>query len=200
MTDQELREFMVNLAISQAETDAKFQATDAKFQATDAKFQATDLAFDKTRKSLDKTEGMLKSMGIHLNGISKTQGLDTEEFFLSSLKKRPQLGNVNFDIVSHQSKKEKGSDTYQMDIFLENGNSVGIVEVKTKAKLGDLDQLDKLLTRFETFYTTHAGMKKYGAIAAKIMPLNVEQAALKRGYFVLKQQGDHVEVTSPEII
>ncbi len=168
-----------------AETDRQFKETDKKFAETTEKFLKTDKKFNQLEQ--------------HLQGISKTQGLDTEEFFLSSLKKTPKLGNINFDIVSRQAKKEKGSDTYQMDIFLENGNSVGIVEVKTKAKLDDLNQLDKLLTRFETFYTTHAGMKKYGAIAAKIMPENVEKEALRRGFFVLKQQGNHVEVMSPNL-
>ncbi|HID91847.1 TPA: hypothetical protein EYP45_01855 [Candidatus Peregrinibacteria bacterium] len=115
-----------------------------------------------------ETDKKCNQLEQHLQGMSKTQGLDIEEFFLSSLQKTPKLGEINFDIV------------------LENGNSVGIVEVKTKAKLNDLNQLDKLLTRFETFYTTHAGMKKYGVISAKIMPENVEKEALSRGFFVLK--------------
>ena len=152
---------------------------------------------DRTDEQMKKTDEKLENMGIHLNGISKTQGLDTEEFFLSSLQKSPYLGDIKFDIVSTQGEKKLGSDKYQMDIFLENGNSVGIVEVKTKAKIDHLDQLDTLVKNFNKFYTTHTGMKKYGALAAKIMPKNVEEEALKRGYYVLKQQGNHVEISSP---
>ncbi len=186
MTDQELKDLVASISVAQAKTDEQMKKTDEQMKKTDEQMKETDRKF--------------KEMGIHLDGISKSRGEETEEFFLSSLQKNPYLGDIEFDIVSLQRKKKKDDKTYQMDIFLENGKSVGIVEVKTKAKIDHLKQLDKLVENFETFYTTHSGMKKYGVIAAKVMPEEVENLALKKGYFVLKQQGDHVEVSSPQMV
>lgn len=178
-------------------TDADQKEIVAAQQEIAAAQKKTDEQMKLTDEQMKRTDEKLKNMGIHLDGITKTQGLDAEEFFLSSLQKNPRLGNIKFDIVSTQGEKKLGADKYQMDIFLENGNSVGIVEVKTKAKMDHLDQLDALVKNFNTFYTTHSEMKKYGALAAKIMPKNVEEEALKRGYYVLKQQGNHIEVSNP---
>ncbi len=205
MTDQELKDLVASLAIdtkeikaAQKKTSESQDQTDKQLQEVAAAQKKTDEQFKKTAEQFKRTDERLKSMGIHVDGISKSQGLDAEEFFLSSLEKKPYLGNVKFDVVSTQStKKNSNGEKYQMDIFLENGNSVGIIEVKNKAKIEHIDQLDKLVNRFNKFYTTHSHMKKYAALAAKIMPKNVEEEALRKGYYVLKQQGNHVEISSP---
>ena len=41
-------------------------------------------------------------------------------------------------------------------------------------------------------------MKVYGAIAGKIITPKIEREALDKGYFVLKQKGNYMEISSPQ--
>jgi len=64
MTDQELKDLVASLAVSQAKTDAQMAKTDAKI------------------------EKIAKMVG----GISNNQGDITEEYFINSLKDKLTLG------------------------------------------------------------------------------------------------------------
>jgi len=55
------------------------------------------------------------------------------------------------------------------------------------------------VNKFKHFHPAFKDYKIYGAIAGKIFPENLQQEALKKGYFVIIQQGDQVEIMSPKI-
>jgi len=49
---------------------------------------------------------------------------------------------------------DKADRTHEMDIFLENANSVGIVEVKNRVKEKDIKQFKKIVDNLY-FFTLH---------------------------------------------
>ncbi len=62
---------------------------------------------EKTKKSLrelsqesQETKRVLKELGFNVNGIKKTTGLDTEEFFYTSINKNLELNGIHFDSSS----------------------------------------------------------------------------------------------------
>jgi RecB family endonuclease NucS len=78
----------------------------------------------------------------------------------------------------------------EFDMVLVNGNSVALLEVKHKAHLSALDQLEKQIKRYRELFPEHASYKLYGGIAGLSVPEDTVHEAHKRGLFVLKQQGD----------
>ena len=84
------------------------------------------------------------------------------------------------------------------DIVLINGKEVAIVEVKYKVYLDDIDKLDKKLKSFPLLFTDYKDYKIRGAVASLSMSKNAEEKILQKGYFALKQQGNHVEISVPQ--
>ena len=82
-----------------------------------------------------------------------------------------------------------------IDVLLEDGDSVMAVEVKTKPTI---DDIDRHLWRMEQIqnYPPGAtrGMKVYGAIACAILDEEVKEAAFSSGFYVICQSGDNVEI------
>ena len=120
--------------------------------------------------------------------VADNQGSVAEEFFYNSLNANPVIGSVKYDRVTPNLIVGAKGKQAEFDLVLVNGNSVAIVEIKHKAHLSALDQLEKQLVRYREIFPEHASYKLYGGIAGLSVPTNVEQEAHHRGLFVLKQQ------------
>ncbi len=174
MTDQELKDLVAGLAVAQAKNEAKSAKAEAKWEKTAAQF-------DTMKRMLD--------------GVSNNQGSVAEEYFYKSLSKCPSLGGIQFDrvtpnLIRATSKGEKS----EFDVVLVNGNSVAVVEVKYKAHLNDLEQVQAQLKRFRVACPEFKNYALYGGIAALSMPEAVAEEALAQGLFVLSREGRSLHV------
>ncbi len=177
ITNEELTRSLLELRESQAQTDEQMRKTDEQMRKTDKRIEA---------------------LTQNIDGISKSIGLEVEDFFYSSLKKNPTIANINFDFVYQNDKRNIKGRTQEIDIFLENGNYIGVVEVKNRVSQKSIDQLDKIMDNFYYFHRDYEDYKVIGAIAGKIFPKHLQTQALKKGYSVITQQGDHIEQVNPK--
>ena len=171
MTDDELKELVASLAVLQEETSKRIQETDAQMKRTDEK---------------------LERMGIHLGNISKNQGDVAEDFFYQSLFKDNHLGNLYFDDITKNMEKHRGNIQEEYDLFMTNGHSIAIVEVKYKAHKNDLDKLDRKMMNFKKLFPIYKDYKLYGALAAFHINDDAKEEIFNRGYFALQRSGDLV--------
>jgi hypothetical protein len=148
-------------------------------------------------KAQEKTDKQIQALSRNIDGVNKSIGLEAEEFFYSSLKKNPSIGNINFDYVYQNDIRNLKGETQEIDILLENGSSIGIVEVKNRVSQKSIDQLDKIMDRFDYFHPLHKDYKIIGAIAGKIFPKHLQEQTLSKGYSVIMQQGEHIEQINP---
>lgn len=176
ITNEELTRAILELREAQAQTDEQMKKTD---------------------EQMKKTDKLVKALSQNISGVNKSIGLETEEFFYSSLKKNPTIANINFDYMYPNSKRAFKGEMQEIDILLENGNSVAVVEVKNRVTQNSIEQLDKIIERFDYFHPLYRGYKVVGALAGKIFPEHLQAQALKKGYSVLTQQGEHIEQINP---
>jgi len=204
MTDRELKDLVASLAIDnielkklQAETSKQIKETDKQIKETAKQIKETDEQMKETDKQVKEMSKTLKELGINVDGIGKTTGLETQEFFYSSFTKNKKLNNIVFDSISPNLEVKKNGKKHEIDIFLENGNSVGIVEVKNQVKERDLVQLQKIVDNFYYFHPLFKNHKIIPAIAGKIFPKHIQNRALKNGFIVVTQVGNHIEQIKP---
>jgi hypothetical protein len=155
-----------------------------------ALFEQTNAMLKENAAAQAQTERKLNKLAELYSGVSENQGAMAEEFFFNSLNANPVIGGVQYDrITPHLIVGAKGKQT-EFDLVLVNGNSVALIEVKSRARLTALDQLEKQLTRYRAAFPEHASYKLYGGIAGLSVPEATIEEAHKRGMFVLKQKGD----------
>jgi hypothetical protein len=171
-----IHEILDKLAVSQAKTEAAQTKTDAMLKENAAAQAQTTLKLNKLAELY--------------GGVSENQGAVAEEFFFNSLNANPVIGGVQYDRVTpHLIVGAKGKQI-EFDLVLVNGNSVALIEVKSRARLTSLDQLEKQLMRYRVAFPEHASYKLYGGIAGLSVPEETIEEAHKRGVFVLKQVGN----------
>ena len=180
MTDKELKDLVASLAVNSAKTDVQLA---------------------KTEELLHATIKRLDSVGRQLGDIGHSNGDMAEELFFNSLENDKQLGNIKFDEIfkNIHSKRKRTEDEF--DILLENGNAVGIVEVKYKVKKDHIDNMfSRKALNLRILFPEYEDFKLYMGIAGLSFEDGSEAYAIEQGLVVLKQKGDSVQINSDNMM
>ena len=167
MTDNELKELVAGLAVSQAKTDAQ----------------------------MDRTDETLKRMGIHLGGISDNNGAYTEDYFYNSLVDNPILGGIKYDSIAKNFQIKSRRSQGEFDIVMFNGENVALIVCKYKAHEKDVEKLiHKKVDSFKDLFPIYAKHKFYLGIASFSFYPELEEYAQQNGVAILKQKGEVMEI------
>lgn len=182
MTDAELKDLVASLAVAQAEA-AKAQTE------TSIEHQAMLKVVAETSRRVEETSRKLDEVGLRLGNMGQNLGAAAESFFYNSLDARPEIGGIQFDRVTPNMIAGSRAKRSEFDIVLTNGASVAIVEVKFRAHVNDLDQVEQQIIRYRELFPEHKNYAIYGGVAGQSVPADVLAAAKERGLFVLQQVG-----------
>ena len=90
-------------------------------------------------------------------------------------------------------------DLAEIDILLENGDTVIAVEVKAKAKQEDVkEHAERMQILREDANLRGDKRRHHGAIAVAIMDKSLRSYILKQGFYLIEQTGDTVRINIPE--
>jgi hypothetical protein len=185
MTDQELKDLVVSLAIESKKTDEQMKKTDKQMKKTDIK--------------LDKLLASHKQLGKMVGGISNSQGDVAEEFFINSIGSNQNIGGIQYDMMySNLSKKVANEVEDEFDIVLVNGKDVAIIEIKYKLHQKDIDTLlNKKIVNFRKLYPEYKDYNHHLGLASFKIYDDVKQEALDNNIMVLQRKGDVIESFLP---
>jgi hypothetical protein len=192
MTDEELKALAASLAVSHQRVDEQQSRTDAQLALTDAQLAKTDA-------QLARTDAKVQRLAELMGQFANNQGDIAEEFFYRSLERNPRLGGLRFDRVYRNLTVTSRGLQGEFDIVLANGDSVAVVEVKSKAHPSEIDKLvDAKIPRFKQLFPHYAGLNVYGALASLASNSALEARAKARGVFFITQQGRHIALVQSE--
>ena len=153
-----------------------------------------------TTKGIDKMYKSICGVKEELGGISKSNGMVSEDYFFASLYASKMLGGVHFDDVQDNvggmvklsdGTKIKG----QYDIVMYNDTAVCIVEVKYRLRKEDvLDVANRYADNFRKLFPAYADYKIYLAVGGMVIEKDAMETAKQYGMGILKQNGDAVVV------
>jgi hypothetical protein len=195
------------VSVQHKETEKAIDRVSAQHEETKKSLQEYINEGRKERKKLSKQIGILgKQMGIlgkQMGTLGNRFGEITEHMVFPAVVKRfNELGyNFNFEFEGNCKVRDKNNQIIaEIDIYLENGTTIAVVEVKTKP---DLNDIGKHIQRIEKLKQNRKeknepSKKLIGAIAGAIFPKEVKEAALEVGLYVLVQSGDTMKLEIPE--
>ena len=223
ISDQELRDLVKQnaLQIKELKEENKkgfqelreAQKTDAQLAKTDAQLAKTDAQLAETAKQLKETDTRLRNflggygdvatdvsiieLRARLRKFLGGYGDTAEEYFYQSLKKTMRLGDIKFDEIDREVRKK--ADWNEFDIVLYNGDSVGIIEVKSRANPKYLE-VEKQIHNFKEQFPEYQGYKIYYGVATMSTKNNeLYDFCKSKGLFLLCQNGDHIDLLNSEV-
>ena len=192
VTKEDLAEAILEIKGLQKETAERFKETDGKFKETDGKFKETRKEFQDVAQRFKDTDKFIKNLSINIDGISKTQGEITEDYFFNILKENKTIAELKFDNIERNLYQYARHDLKgEYDIIMFNGDSVLIVEIKNKIRNKDINNLKtKQIANFRELFPNYKDFKIYGAVAGFTIKDELVKKANDEGFFVLQKKGD----------
>mgnify|MGYP000468065485 CR=1 FL=1 len=193
MTDNELKELVASLAVSNKELRDSQKETDTQIKELSVSQKETDVQLKETGRKLDKIAKMI-------GGVSKSQGDVAEDFFYNSFIKDNHLGELSFDDITKNMAKHRGKTQEEYDIFLTNGESIAIIEVKYKAHTDDIKKLTRKFDNFKKLFPIYKDYKLYGAMASFYFNQDTKDELLNAGYFIVERSGDLIKTENSDYL
>ncbi|MEN9472567.1 MAG: hypothetical protein RLZZ495_656 [Pseudomonadota bacterium] len=167
----------------------RMDALTERVDRTSATVDRTSATVDRTSATVDRVTKDIEKLYQLYGSSANNRGAEVEEFFYNSLAHEPMIGDMRFNkVLSNHMIGSKGKET-ELDLVLVNGNSIAVVEVKSRCHLKDLGQLRKHIDFLRDHSPEFNGYQFYGGIAGFSIPSDVVEAAHEQGYFVLKRRG-----------
>ena len=186
-----------------ADTKKQMAETDAYLKE---RFERTDKLVAETNASIKEFLESIKETRKEVKGLSKSYGMHAESYFFESLKKSKQFGGIVYDFIDDDY---KGSIKLpngqiingQFDIVMHNGDSIAIIEVKSRVeKIDVIDLVNRKIGDFKKIFPQYANDKFYLGIAGFAFEKSAEEEALKSGVGILKLSGENVEIQDDHLI
>ncbi|MDR1636785.1 MAG: hypothetical protein LBR93_05550 [Treponema sp.] len=171
------------------------------FQETDRKFQETDRKFQETREQIAATGRQMKETDKKVGELTNRFGRVVEHMVVPNLLDKFKALGFTFEAASRDLKiaDEKNNIFAEVDVFLENGDSVMIVEIKVTPSTKDIEDHVRRMEKLRKRADLRGDARKYlGAIAGVVVSDSVKNKALANGFFVVVPSGDTFSIIKPE--
>jgi hypothetical protein len=191
----------VQKTASNPDESLSFEKVWKMFQETDKKFQETKEQIEATGRQIAATDRQMRETDKKVGELTNRFGDMVEHMVVPNLLAKFKTLDFTFEVAHKNTeiKDEKNKIFVEVDVFLENGDKVMIVEIKAKAAARDVDDHVARMEKLRKYADLHKDTRKYlGAIAGVVTSDSVKNYALKKGFFVIVPSGDAFNIIKPE--
>jgi ribosomal protein S13 len=197
---------LMELKESQKETAQQIKAMNAETaQQIKAMSTETDRMFKETAQQIKaisaETARQMKETDKRIGEITNRFGDMVEHMVVPNLVAKFRELDFTFTKVSRDMKitDENNRILAEVDAFLENGDQVMVVEIKTKPTIRDINDQIERMKKLRCYADVRHDRRRYlGAIAGVVMSESVKTYALKKGLYVLEPSGETFIITEPQ--
>jgi len=149
-----------------------------------------------------KTDRRINRVSRQMGDLHNRFGELAEHLVIPSIHKRFNELGYHFTEVLPGGIKIYGDDgkvKAQVDIMLENDDTVIAIEIKSKVKEKDIEHhLNRMKILRDFRYKNKDNRKIHGAIAGAIFGEIEKKATIEAGFYVVEQTGDTMKIDVPD--
>ena len=185
---------------------AMFQETDRKMQETDRQMKENERKskedWERLREQMKETERLIKRNGEQIGGLHNSFGELVEHLVLPKIEDKFNKLGFAFTRTSPNVKirnLENPDESFEIDVFLENGDIAIAVEVKSKPNDEDVKEHIDRMEKLRRYADKRQDLRRFqGAIAGAVVSDSIRKYILKNGFYLIEQTGDTVKITIPK--
>ena len=165
-----------------------------------ATFESVWESMDRLVESQKDTERIVKEIGKRLGDFTNSFGEVVEYMIAPNLQEKFNDLGYDFQEVStrHKVRDKKNDIFFEIDVFLQNGDTALLVEIKAELTISEINKhmvrLDKMRR-----YADLRGDKRHfiGAVAGIVVEDDEREYALNQGFFLIEPNGENFNITPP---
>ena len=180
-----------------------FEKVWAMFQETDRMLkEKAERIMTENAEQQKKTERSIKRLNRQMGGLHSSFGELAEHLVVPGIRARFNELGFHFGEVLPGGIRIVGDDgkiKSEVDLLLQNNETVIAVEIKAKIAMKDIDHHARRLEIIRDYrHKTNDTRKILGAIAGAIFGLAEKEAAIEAGFYVIVQTGDTMKMEIPD--
>jgi hypothetical protein len=171
-----------------------FEKVWAAIQAANEQIKATDELIKENARQMKETD---KRVGALTNRFGEM----VEYMIVPNLAAKFHELGFEFEKTHRGTEiRDREHDIFtEIDVFLENGDKVMIVETKTKPNVEDINDHIGRMEKLRKYADFHDDKRKYlGAMAGVVFGDSEKTYALKKGFYVIEPSGDTFTIIEPK--
>ena len=193
---------MENTTIPDYPRGVTFEQVWASLQDLAASQKETDRLIKENAERQKETDRIVKRNARQMGGLHNRFGEMAEHLVKPGIFKRFNELGYHFDAVSRGGQEIRGEDgkiKAEIDLLLENGETVMAVEVKATVKMKHIEEhIKRLEILRDSRRKKHDLRQVEGAIAGAIFGAEEKKAVIEAGFYVIMQSGDTMKIEVPE--
>lgn len=191
-----LEEKLAKVAEAQEAAARQIEKTGQEIRETDRQLRETDRQL---REMTQETDRQLRELGKQIGGLGDKFGSFTEGLALPSMTKI-LMQDFGMQAIAPRMRVRNNGRSLEVDVLAwsENRDEVYAVEVKSHLREDALDQMRGIVRRIPELLPNHRGKKIYGILAAVDIPEDIEQKALREGFYLARIHDGQFELQIPE--
>jgi len=180
---------MKELFVSQKDTDRKFQDTDRKFQDTERMFQDTERMFQENARAI-------KAVTASVGRLSNRLGEFVEEAVRPAAVRLFQQCGIDVHEVQQNISVKRDGEGLEIDLLVVNDKDTIAIECKSNLSIDDVNEHLERLDKIKRLIPRYKENRILGAVAGMVIPENVAAYAIRKGLYVIAQNGGHLELSN----
>jgi hypothetical protein len=172
-----------------------------QLRETDRMVKETDRIVKEVARRQEETAQQMKATDDKISKLGDRFGEMIEYMVKPNLiDKFRELGFVFTKIYPEANiRDEKNNILAEIDLTLEDGDKVMIVEVKSKPSIKGVKDHVARMEKLRLHADLHGDKRKYlGSVAGMVINENVREFALKNGFYVIEPSGDTFTIIEPK--
>jgi len=149
---------------------------------------------------MQETSLQIKEIGKHLGDFTNNFGEVIEHMIAPNLQEKFHDFGYDFQEAStnHKVRDKKNGIKFEIDVYLQNGDTAMLVEIKSKLLIGDINDHIIRLEKMRRYADLRGDTRHFlGAVAGIVVEDNEKEHALKNGFFLIEPSGENFNITPP---
>jgi hypothetical protein len=166
------------------------------------RLQSAQLETDRILKELSAeiketqkiTAREIKAVNTSIGRLSNRLGEFVEEAVRPSAVRLFRERGIDVHEVHQNVTSDREGSAFEIDLLVVNNQDVVAIECKNNLSIDDVNEHLERLEKIKRFLPDHVNKRISGAVAGMVIPANVATYAIKKGLYVIGQNGEHLEL------
>ena len=165
--------------------------TDRILKELSAEIKETSREIKEVQK---ETAREIKAVNTSIGRLSNRLGEFVEEAVRPSAVRLFRERCIDVYEVHQNVTSDREGSAFEIDLLVVNNQDVVAIECKSNLSIDDVNEHLERLEKIKRFLPDHVNKRISGAVAGMVIPANVATYAIKKGLYVIGQNGEHLEL------
>jgi hypothetical protein len=202
-SQQEFKEEQKALQAAQVETDRILKELSAEIKENSREIKEVHKELSAEIKAVQtetarEIKAAQKEVNTSIGRLSNRLGEFVEEAVRPSAVRLFRERGIDIHEVQQSITAKRDGEQLEIDLLVVNNENVVVIECKSNLSVDDVNDHLERLEKVKRLLPRYNNCKVLGAVAGMVIPDNVATYAIKKGLYVIGQNGDHLELRNEQ--